>query len=693
MALIIWKNFSAGEISPQLSERTDIDLYYRAAKKIENFIPLKFGGIKRRDGLKFMGVINEDRYDPGVKFIPFKYSESVSYILEFTENYFRIITPNGYITDNKNNILKIYSGVLIKYINNISYAQYENKLYICHSRFSPRVIELNGSTWTSYNMRFNSSCQKRTEVRVTTPRPTGKPIPQGTVYKNVSYTVIPYDDDNIPGPTSYVLSSKDVPKYPTQDFYTHINWTPISTATGYLLYEVEDGIESFLLKTTNNLYKDFGYHTLNHNKGFPQSIAHFTTYDQFPSKVTFYDRRLIFAASNKEQHTIWGSVPALFHNFIAESIPTDACPWKFTIASNEKNSINWLFSSDKLIVGSDSDEWRVSGNSGESITPNSVEVRRLSSWGSAEMTPKSLGDDILFIDNSRKNVRAMNKNNNYSISNLNIYADHLTKDSKIINWDIVTGDNQIIYLVLDNGSMIGLTYDKDHNVFAWHRYVTNGKFLDICTLKNNGEHSIFVAIEREIDGKKVKSLEMFDSNHYLDSFISYDGEETSNLEGLDHLKGLEVEVSTNNNSSRKYTVDNNGKITLDEPANSIVIGLNFESTLETLPLESATTVESLKARKNKITSIKLRLLDTQGLEVGIQHDALMALQYDNVENHKNIHNSNNIKSNNKLNLYSGTKYIGNISGYDENCSIIIKQSNSLPATILSIYAEVLGVTL
>lgn len=686
MALIIWKNFSAGEISPQLSERTDIDLYYRAAKKIENFIPLKFGGIKRRDGLKFMGVINEDRYDKGVKFIPFKYSESVSYILEFTHRYFRVITPTGYLLDKNNAVLKAYCGISIEHINDVSYAQYENKLYICHSEFAPLIIELNNGIWTSYSMKFNSKCNTPTEVRVTTPRPTGKPIPDGTIYKNVSYTVIPYDEDNIPGAKSYVLTSKDVPKYPTQDYYTHINWTPISNATGYLLYEVEDGIESFLLKTTNNLYKDFGYHALNHNKGFPQSTSLLTTYNQYPSKVTFYDRRLIFAASNKEQHTIWGSAPALFHNFIAESIPTDACPWKFTVASNQKNPINWLFSSDKLIVGSDSDEWRVSGNSGESITPNSVEVRRLSSWGSAEMTPKALGDDILFIDNTRKNIRAMNKNNNFSISNLNIYADHLTKDCKIINWDIVTGDNQIIYLVLDNGSMIGLTYDKDHQVFAWHRYVTDGKFLDICTLKNNGECNLFVAIERDVDGKKIKSLEMFDNSHYLDSFITYDGEEITNLEGLDHLKGKLVEVTTSTKFRKKYTVDSNGKITLDEPASKIVVGLNFTSTLETLPLESATTVESLKVRKNKITSIKLRVINTLGLEVGIHHDELMALQYDNVEN-------NSINNNNNLDLYSGTKYVGNISGYDENCSIIIKQNNSLPATILSIYAEVLGIQL
>ena len=686
MALIIWKNFSAGEISPQLSERTDIDLYYRAAKKIENFVPLKFGGIKRRDGLKFMGVINETIYDPGVKFIPFKYSESVSYILEFTHNYFRVITPNGYLMNSNNTILKEYSGIPIDYIKDVSYAQYENKLYICHSRFAPQIIELSGSTWTSYQMKFNSKSKKVVAVTVLTPRPTGKPIPTGTVYKNVSYTVIPFDKDNIPGYESYVVTPKDVPKYPTADFYTHISWTGCDNASGYLLYEVEDGIESFLIKTTKNIYKDFGYHALNYNKGFPQQTALFTITDQYPSKVTFYDRRLIFAASNNEQHTIWGSAPALFHNHMAESVPTDTCPWKFTLASNQKNSINWLFSSDKLIAGTDSDEWRISGGSGESITANSVEVRRISSWGSAEMTPKALGDDILFIDNSRKNIRAMNKNNNFSISNLNIYAEHLTKDSRVINWDIVTGDNQIIYLVLDNGSMIGLTYDKDHQVFAWHRYVTDGKFLDICTLKNNGECKVFVAIEREVDGKKIKMLEMFNSDNYLDSFITYEGETITNLEGLNHLKGRIVEVSTNTKSSKKYTVDSSGKITLDEPANKIVVGLNFASTLETLPLESATAVESLKARKNKITSIKLRVIDTLGLEVGIHHDELLALQYDNVED-------NNTNHNNDLDLFSGTKYIGNISGYDENSSIIIKQNNSLPATILSIYAEVLGVTL
>ena len=74
--------FNAGEISPELQGRTDLEKYGEGAKTIENFIVRPEGGIHRRTGTRFVA----EAYDSDVKsrLIPFIFSEDQAYILEYS---------------------------------------------------------------------------------------------------------------------------------------------------------------------------------------------------------------------------------------------------------------------------------------------------------------------------------------------------------------------------------------------------------------------------------------------------------------------------------------------------------------------------------------------------------------------------------------------------------------------------------
>jgi hypothetical protein len=49
-------NFTAGEISPRLLGRTDVDRYANAAEELTNAYPVVHGGAKRRGGTLFVGA-------------------------------------------------------------------------------------------------------------------------------------------------------------------------------------------------------------------------------------------------------------------------------------------------------------------------------------------------------------------------------------------------------------------------------------------------------------------------------------------------------------------------------------------------------------------------------------------------------------------------------------------------------------
>ncbi|HOR98900.1 MAG TPA: hypothetical protein PLZ74_11065, partial [Kiritimatiellia bacterium] len=57
---IIQNNFVAGEISPELHGRHDIKAYFQGAAKLENFVPRRTGGVRKRAGTQFMLKLHDD---------------------------------------------------------------------------------------------------------------------------------------------------------------------------------------------------------------------------------------------------------------------------------------------------------------------------------------------------------------------------------------------------------------------------------------------------------------------------------------------------------------------------------------------------------------------------------------------------------------------------------------------------------
>jgi hypothetical protein len=86
-------NFTAGEISPRLYGRTDIDRYGNAAKTLLNAYPVIHGGAKRRDGTRFLQATKISAKKS--RLIPFVYSRDDAYMLEFGDSYLRVFKNTG----------------------------------------------------------------------------------------------------------------------------------------------------------------------------------------------------------------------------------------------------------------------------------------------------------------------------------------------------------------------------------------------------------------------------------------------------------------------------------------------------------------------------------------------------------------------------------------------------------------------
>jgi len=88
-------SFTGGELSPKLEGRTDIVKYGQSVHTMENFIPLPYGGAVRRPGTYYVSEVKDST--KVTRLIPFQFSVTQAYILEFGNLYMRVYKDNGQV--------------------------------------------------------------------------------------------------------------------------------------------------------------------------------------------------------------------------------------------------------------------------------------------------------------------------------------------------------------------------------------------------------------------------------------------------------------------------------------------------------------------------------------------------------------------------------------------------------------------
>jgi len=94
---IIKTNWTAGELAKDLYGRVDITKYANGAETLENFIVQPHGGITRRPGTRFVKEVKTS--SAKTRLIPFEFSTTQAYCIEFGNLYVRFYKDNGIILE------------------------------------------------------------------------------------------------------------------------------------------------------------------------------------------------------------------------------------------------------------------------------------------------------------------------------------------------------------------------------------------------------------------------------------------------------------------------------------------------------------------------------------------------------------------------------------------------------------------
>jgi hypothetical protein len=744
-------NFTGGQLSDRMEGRTDFQKYFSGCKTLENFIVQPHGSVTRRPGTTFVSEVKTSSLK--TRLIPFEFSTEQSYALEFGNNYIRFYKDNGAVLEANKTITGItqanpgvvtsaahgYSngdtvvitGVVgMTQVNNkrfkvasvatntfqlqdidgnnvnttsytaytsggianrvytltttyltadlfeIKYAQSADVMYLCHPDYSVKKLSRTGHTsWTITEVEFSNGPFLDHNITTTTLNPSHRLAGQTTTVTASSTTGI--NDGN-------GFTSDDIGRLVHFDD-GHFEITSITSTT----VVVGTVIKTF---TASSASTDW-------------ALGAFSEYTGYPSCVTFYEQRLVFAGTQHQPQTLYfsksGDYENMFDNYHGTVAADDAMI--YTIASNQVNVIQSLKATRTLIILTSGGEFTLNSDStGTAVSPTNINIKKQSNYGASNIDALSVGNATLFVQRAKRKLRELAYNfdtDGYVAPDMTILAEDVTL-SGLDELTYQQEPHSIIWGIRGDGVLVGLTYQRSEQVVAWHQHKLGGSFgatahgivESVISISGNSynrtdEDQLWVIVKRTINGVTRRYVEyftpfQFDSSltqfQFVDSGLSYSGSATSTLTGLDHLEAQSVTIIANGSTHPNKTVSS-GSITLDRTTTAAKIGLGYTSTLQTMRLDVGSQDGTSQGKTKRIFDVTLRFYETVGAKVGPDTSNLEEIPFRSSAASMDV----------AVPLFTGDKKIEFRGNFETDGYLFVIQDQALPMTVLSLYPRLI----
>lgn len=134
---VLQASFSAGELSPHLHDRIDLEAYGSGCAFTENFIPLPHGPLLRRRGSRFV----YEAAGTTVRLLPFSFNVHQSFVLEFTDKKLRVFFKDGIVLGPSGSVFEVATPYETADLPNLNWAQHGDWLLVVDGRHAPHAIK------------------------------------------------------------------------------------------------------------------------------------------------------------------------------------------------------------------------------------------------------------------------------------------------------------------------------------------------------------------------------------------------------------------------------------------------------------------------------------------------------------------------------------------------------------------------
>jgi hypothetical protein len=721
----IQNDFTSGEMDPKLRARTDIAQYKSALTTARNVTIQPQGGIRRRDGTKFVAQLDAGAAN-AVRMVSFEFSVSDSYMLIFTPARMYVFKDGALITNingSGNDYLSV-AAFTADILPEMNWVQSADTVILVHEDLPPYKIVrgASDSSWTASQLSFtfipkfaftldthqpNYTLTPSAASGNITLTASGATTDTGTAQAGTANTITlksasSFTSDDEPngmfieitsgtgaGQTrhieDYVGSTKVLTVFPDWD-------TAPDNSSGYSISPFKEAVVNEYVNVING----FGRARIVEFVSNTQVKAHteipffddsaisagdFETehgYEDawsnergWPKSVTFHEGRLFFGGSKGLPSTIWGSRVSVFFDFAPnEALDDDAV--EATLDTGTFNSIVNIYSGRHLQVFTTGGEFFVPQTLDEPITPSNLIVKQQTAFGSRPgIRVVNVDGASLFIQRQGKTLQEFLFNDTvqaYTSARISLLSSHLIKTPTEMAMRVATSTDEgdrVLIVNGDDGTIACYTLLRSQNVIAPSEWTTDGEFKSIGV----DVDSIYTVVKRTVNSADVYYVELFDSTVLMDSAKT--GGAAASVT-MDHLEGEVVKIVRDGIVEPDQTVPASPfTVTFGSAATaSYQVGLGFTPTVKTLPVEPRLPSGSLKGFKKRIFEVNAELFETQAISINGKEIPFRRFGTDILDD--------------DVAEFTGIKTLHGILGYNYDGQITITQTVPLKMTVLGI---------
>lgn len=737
------RTFAGGELAPALTARADLTKYLTGLKRLRNFVILRSGGVANRAGTRFVAECKTSSISVELhRYVSAVAGESI--LIESGNGYLRFFKNGGPVTVSG---VAAYNGASSYVIGDLVVDGGVN--YYCVADAAPGdappdtdfwyampaggLLELphpfaNGGwnsvqsgnviTMTSkiafappHELIYNGLTswvirQVTTEPSIAAPAGlVGTPGGAGAL--TYAYQVTAGAADSYEESVSAGVASVPATAAPTQAAPIALSWTPVPGAAEYYVYCDPYGNGTFgFIGTATCTDSSLGTPATFNDAGFtpdflvtpPLPRNPFATDADYPRVAGYHQQRRFFANTDNNPDAVYGSRVGFHSNFTISSPLQDDDAITFKLAANQHNPVRHLLGLKTLIALTDAGEWSI-GSPLSPLTPSNLPADQEAYIGvAASPPPVVIGNSILYVQARGSIVHDLQFDQQVEGlggRDLTIFASHLFDSYSLLTMDYQQVPHSTVWICRSDGTLLGLTYLRDQDVWGWHRHdsILNCRFEHVKVVPESSEDAVYVITRRTIGGvfhrfiEKLESREIVNYNRdafFVDCGLSYSGPPAATFSGLDHLNGQTVAILADGvvvaNGSETGTaayVVTAGSVTIPTAAADVHIGLPIQyAEVETLDLDVAG--QSIRDKRKKVGSVTL-LLDgsTRSFYVGPNAASLMPYKANPWEG-----------TNAQIPSFTGSVEQAITAAYNDTGRVFIQVRDPIPMTILGIMPNV-----
>lgn len=658
--------FTSGELSPRMYARTDVARYNQGAKELENVIVLIHGGVLRRPGTLYVAATKD--HAQVSRLIPYVFNIEQSYQLEFGNGYVRFYTDSGVQIESSPGVpYEIASPYTSAQLAEIDFTQGADTLFLFHPDVPPqRLQRFSNTDWRLQNAPFDpqpfdelgerpaagltlSSAAVGVARTATASVSTfiasdiGRTIEVGGgVFRIDSLTSGTVANGEITaafGATSYasgawLLSGSpkaDVTPSAKEPVGATINLTaPIDTWRSSdvgRFVNINGGLVRIVslvspLQALATIVTELAATVASPANAWFVARSMWGSEFGWPRTGSLHQQRLWAAGSPGFPSSLWMSRLGEPYSFEIGFEPDSG--YEARVSSDQANPIRHIASTRALLALTLGAEFSVQGGDGGAITPTTLNIQNQSAYGCGLPAPVRVGQELLFVSPSideetgarRDEVRAMAADRfdatSYAAPDVLALAEHMGEGG-IIDMD---AQRSLVWMVRSDGQIVTLRLDRDNDVVAASRQITDGVFESVSVIPQaDGSRDVWAIVRRTINGQTRRYVERFVPGVYSDAAIlGTSGPSATVWTGLSHLEGKQVVVRADGIAQAPLTVTG-GQITLSRAANAVEIGLAFTPRVVTLIPEVQGPGGSVQGMQTRNFEVSVRLKDTIGCRV------------------------------------------------------------------------------